>query len=171
MSSVDDDPRVALRRELERVLADRPLASFDELQATLDATTRRCNMSPQAELGGLSWRKAKHDVNRVHSLGRNAHIGKPMINSTVQVFDSSDAAYTSWLRANSRGFVINSRRNRPPDYMVLHRAACRSIDPGGGARAGAFTERGYIKICSTDLEALRRSVGQESGCCGLCKPG
>lgn len=92
------------------------------------------------------------------------------------VFDGNDAAYQAWLAANPRGYVVNTRRNKPPAYMVLHRADCATIRSlRGNAQEGGFTERGYIKICAAELAALRdwvrrhdREDGSFSTECGSC---
>lgn len=73
------------------------------------------------------------------------------------VFDSDDSVYLEWLTAHPKGFVINTRRRGDPEYIVLHRATCRTISrPTGEAPPGGFTERSYIKICAGSVEELRR---------------
>lgn len=93
------------------------------------------------------------------------------------IFDGSDRAYHEWLRENPEGYVINARRRLSPSYRVLHRATCRTIRDGDKKLPdGAFTERNYIKVCSTDLEELRewlRRTGRPDGLpskeCSLCR--
>ena len=76
--------------------------------------------------------------------------------SGVSVFDGNDSLYQKWLIAHPDGYVLNSRRSITPSYLVLHRANCTFIKQhSSDARDGAFTERGYIKICSDDLSSLR----------------
>lgn len=88
----------------------------------------------------------------------------------VAEFIGDDASYAAWLAKNPRGFVVNTRASRPPDPRVLHRATCWTIRPGRpGAEKGAFTERDYIKVCSTDLNALRVALSPFSGSCSVCK--
>ena len=41
--------------------------------------------------------------------------------------NNGDGAYLAWLRANPAGYVLNTGRTHPPEYMVLHRANCPSI--------------------------------------------
>jgi hypothetical protein len=92
------------------------------------------------------------------------------------VFDGNDAAYQAWLLANPQGHVVNTRRNKPPSYMVLHRADCATIRRlSGMARKGGFTERSYIKICAVEIAALRdwvrrhaRADGSFSTECSIC---
>ena len=74
------------------------------------------------------------------------------------------------------GFVLNARRRLVPSYMVLHRSTCPSISQSTRmARDGGFTERGYVKVCATDAQALRdwvrqhgRADGSFSKECGCC---
>ena len=99
----------------------------------------------------------------------------------VTIFDnrdeeSGDKAYLAWLDKYPNGFVINTYRGIRPAYMMLHRASCRTIrELQKPSPKGGFTERGYIKICSTDESALRSWVclnGRPDGPkkCGICKP-
>ena len=91
-------------------------------------------------------------------------------------FENDDAAYLEWLAAHPGGYVVNVRRKASPDYIVLHRANCPHISRPP-AVTGAYTERGYRKVCSEDQETLRkyaRSEGRSDGSfsteCGQCKP-
>lgn len=94
----------------------------------------------------------------------------------VIIFRGIDAAYQSWLAENPGGFVLNARRRLPPSYMVLHRARCHTIrNYTRTAPGGAFTERGYVKICATTRDELRKWVknfgrrdGSFSKICSLC---
>lgn len=96
--------------------------------------------------------------------------------SPAEVFDKNDLSYQTWLKANSDGYVLNSRRAIDPSYFVLHRASCPHIRRYTSvAKDGAFTERGYIKICSSNLSSLRlwvknhgRPNGSFSKECGFC---
>jgi hypothetical protein len=87
-----------------------------------------------------------------------------------QVFEDDDNGYTDWIRTNPAGFVVNAQRNPKPDYLILHRASCRTISPTPDK---AWT-RQYIKICSTSREQLenwaRRKIHGELHPCGLCAP-
>jgi hypothetical protein len=96
----------------------------------------------------------------------------------AETFDHGDAAYLKWLRANPTGYVVNAERSPRLSYMVLHRATCPSISsikaPG---RPGGFTERSYIKICSTNVAPLNIWVRQHGGTsgafskrCSRCNP-
>lgn len=85
----------------------------------------------------------------------------------IAIFDNSDAEYLAWLQAHPGGFVVNTRAGYSPSYMVLHRSFCSTVNPAASSsESGAFTERDYIKICSSDLGRLRvlaKALGRESG--------
>jgi len=93
-------------------------------------------------------------------------------------FSENEKEFQAWLAQNPDGFVINTRRNRPPSYMVLHRATCSKIwEYNRMARPGGFTERNHIKICSSTKRNLSdwvklngRSDGSFSKRCSFCKP-
>ncbi len=77
----------------------------------------------------------------------------------TQIFDNDEKAYLDWLQKNSGGFVLNSRRDIDQTYMVLHRSGCYYISRYNDmSRPGGFTERSFIKICSTDINDLRAWV-------------
>ena len=90
----------------------------------------------------------------------------------------SDRDYLDWVARHPLGFVVNTRRRVDPRYMVLHTATCRSIcSPAVGLPAGAFTQRGYRKVCAGSIDDLRswteahgRSDGSFSSHCSLCSP-
>ncbi|PVX82458.1 hypothetical protein [Paraburkholderia unamae] len=95
------------------------------------------------------------------------------------IFDNDDTAYLAWAQANPLGFVLNRYRvGTSTSYLVLHRATCNAVTKPRQSEPGEFTQRGYIKVCSTDLEELRtyaRSVGRIDGSfskvCKLCGVG
>ena len=76
------------------------------------------------------------------------------------VFRDDDAGYLAWIEANPDGYVINTRRQIDANYLVLHRATCRTIRnyPRMDTRPGGFTERGYQKICDETVVELQRYV-------------
>ena len=76
-------------------------------------------------------------------------------------FDGDDAAYMDWLAHNPNGYVVNVRRRLSDDYVVLHRATCGHIS--APREAGAYTERGYLKLCGPTLP----DVQQAPVWCGL----
>ena len=91
-------------------------------------------------------------------------------------FLDDDEGYLSWIATNQDGFALNVRRMADPNYVVLHRANCGSISTDR-REPGAFTTRGYRKICAANLSDLQlaakregRSNGSFSKKCGLCRP-
>lgn len=77
----------------------------------------------------------------------------------AMIFDRSDSAYFSWLASHPLGYVVNARRNLEPSYLMLHAAQCGLISTAKRA-SGAYTERGYIKVCSTEIDELRHWLRQ-----------
>ncbi len=97
----------------------------------------------------------------------------------MQVFDDDDGPYLAWLREHPDGYVLNRRRGKSDDYLVLHRASCQRVqDYNEMARPGGFTTRGYIKVCSDSLAELQqyargrgaRPDGSFSSKCRSCSP-
>ena len=67
-----------------------------------------------------------------------------------------DQQYLNWLAQNPNGYVVNCLTTKD-DYRVLHRSDCRSINKLiSSASEGGFTERKYIKVCSTTIEGLKK---------------
>lgn len=58
---------------------------------------------------------------------------------------ASDTAFSDWLRQHPNSFVLNVRSRMSPDYLVLHRSFCSTIQ-GSAYSPGALTERGYRKV-------------------------
>ena len=97
----------------------------------------------------------------------------------VTLFEHDDAGYLRWISEHPNGYVVNTRRWIDPDYLVLHRASCFSINRylNMHENPGGFTEREYRKLCSTslsELEAHLRRIIREpdpfSNVCSLCAP-
>ncbi len=91
-------------------------------------------------------------------------------------FLDDDEGYLSWIATNPDGLVLNVRRMADPNYVVLHRANCGSISTDK-REPGAYTTRGYRKICAVNVSELQlaakregRSDGSFSNKCGLCRP-
>jgi hypothetical protein len=70
----------------------------------------------------------------------------------VLIFRGDDAAYLRWISGHPMGYVLNAERNPKASYLKLHRATCTWMS--GRGKPGAYTERDYIKICSTSDDAL-----------------
>ena len=91
-------------------------------------------------------------------------------------FIDDDEGYLVWIASNPDGLVLNVRRNSDSNYVVLHRAICRSISTDK-REPGAYTARSFRKICATDISELRaaakregRGDGSFSKRCSLCQP-
>jgi hypothetical protein len=88
----------------------------------------------------------------------------------VEIFKDNDAGYLAWVAAHPAGFVLNVARSPRPDYLILHRATCRTIT-GRPTRGGPWTGP-YIKVCSGDELEIAAWTGQTVGAaptrCGVC---
>lgn len=87
-----------------------------------------------------------------------------------EYFVDRDADYLAWIRSHATGFVLNCARHPRPDYLVLHRAACWTINPQSTRNVRWTNE--YIKICSTTVDALvawaQASTGEAPTSCKIC---
>lgn len=91
----------------------------------------------------------------------------------VELFQNREADYLNWIGQHSDGYVLNTRRERPANYMVLHRADCRTISIY--KKRGAFTERKYIKVCARTTSELIIWIQDNGGhgftiLCKKCNP-
>jgi hypothetical protein len=91
-------------------------------------------------------------------------------------FSNDDEGYLAWLTTNPNGYVLNVRRLADPNYVVLHRATCGNISTDK-REPGAYTARGFRKVCATSVTELQlaakregRTDGSFSKRCGLCGP-
>lgn len=88
----------------------------------------------------------------------------------LEIFRDDDEAYVAWLAAHQDGFVLNMARSPRPDYLILHRATCRTIS-GRPTRGGPWTGP-YVKGCSDDELVIAAWCGRELGAvprrCGTC---
>lgn len=87
----------------------------------------------------------------------------------VECFQDDDAGYERWLAGHPGLYVLNTARNPAPNYLMLHRATCRTIS-GTPARGARWTGE-YIKFCGhrTELEEFAQTdVGALAQPCRLC---
>jgi hypothetical protein len=84
------------------------------------------------------------------------------VTNEVIEFRRDDGGYRAWIAANPNGFVLNTTPGVSASYLKLHRASCLFVSDPDQAQ-GAWTERDYIKVCSTDRDALNRWVDQRTG--------
>jgi hypothetical protein len=75
-------------------------------------------------------------------------------------FQDNDVSYLAWIAAHPDGFVLNVRRSADPEYVVLHRASCKSISTREQA-LGAFTARNFRKICAASIAELQLAAERQ----------
>src|SRR3954452_6333730 len=46
----------------------------------------------------------------------------------VAKFQDDDSGYRSWIRAYPSGYVLNCERHPSPNYLIVHRADCASVN-------------------------------------------
>jgi hypothetical protein len=91
----------------------------------------------------------------------------------MHLFDGDDNGYLARVGANPDGYVVNSLRQPRADYLILHRATCKSISrtPPEPIR---WTTGDYIKVCSPNILKLeqwaRDATSGTLSPCGLCRP-
>jgi hypothetical protein len=90
----------------------------------------------------------------------------------VEIFRDDEVGYLGWLSAHPAGFVLNVARSPRPNYLILHRATCRTIS-GRPTRGGPWTGP-YIKVCSDDSLQIAAWTGQHVAAaptrCRVCVP-
>jgi hypothetical protein len=90
--------------------------------------------------------------------------------NAVAIFRDHEAGYLAWHAAHPHGFVLNTARSPRPDYLILHRATCRTIS-GRPARGGPWTGP-YIKICADNPLEIAAWAGMTVGAaprrCRVC---
>lgn len=91
----------------------------------------------------------------------------------MPVFDHADEAYVTWLESNPHGFVLNTYRLPNPDYLILHRATCKSISRTAEPPV-RWTTSDFVKVCAdnvAEIEAWCRAKAAETPQpCGQCHP-
>jgi hypothetical protein len=88
-------------------------------------------------------------------------------------FVNDDAGYGAWLAAHPRGYVLNTFPHVTSTYLVLHRAACRTINrPLAAGRSWTIQ---YGKTCADDRPEIEawslRETGMSVKPCGICLKG
>src|SRR5262245_26507928 len=88
-------------------------------------------------------------------------------------FLKDDRGYVEWLAAHPSGFVLNTYAHVTSDYLILHRASCRTVNrPLATNRSWTYA---YGKTCSDDRAEIEawafREVGKPVQPCGICLPG
>jgi hypothetical protein len=99
-------------------------------------------------------RRWRQPTRRRESRDADSRLSEPARESPgVEIFVDREEAYLAWVDAHPRGFVLNATRNPMPNYLQLHGAWCSYVS-SRHREPGAYTERGYIKICAEDRQAL-----------------
>ncbi len=75
-----------------------------------------------------------------------------MTSAGVYFLPESDQRFHAWCAAHPNGYLLNVAKTFRSNYMVLHRAGCRSFPLG--AADGAYTEHAYRKVCADSRAAL-----------------
>jgi hypothetical protein len=87
-------------------------------------------------------------------------------------FYKDDEGYLAWLEAHPYGFVLNTYAHPTSSYLILHRAACRTINrPLPPPSLWTYP---YPKTCSDDRRELEdwalRETGKAVKPCSICRP-
>lgn len=88
-------------------------------------------------------------------------------------FVNDDAGYVAWLSEHPDGYVLNTYPHVTSDYLILHRAACRTINRP--LAIGREWTRQYGKSCDDDRTVIERWASEQTGAsvqpCAHCLPG
>jgi hypothetical protein len=89
----------------------------------------------------------------------------------IRHFVDDDRGYLAWLDAHPTGFVVNLRQGPKPNYVILHRADCSTIN-GTRSTGGVWTEGDYRKVCGDSVAELdgwaKDALGTTPSGCGRC---
>lgn len=103
--------------------------------------------------------------------------GSGEIGLNVEVFKSGDEPFFEWAKKNPEGFILNTAAGSGSRYLIFHRSGCQHISGYTNRyKTGAFTTRGYIKVCSNDPSELIEWAGHNRPTvtayesCKSCKP-
>lgn len=84
------------------------------------------------------------------------------------IFLDDDLGYRQWIARNPLAYVVNCDKRVNPQYIVLHRATCRTIS----APDVNYTHGDYQKVCARTREELEKwsisEVGAAPTVCGIC---
>ena len=79
----------------------------------------------------------------------------------MRQFVNDDAGYITWLEAHPSGFVLNTDLHPKPDYLILHRSTCRSINRQ--LPPGSMWTSPYVKTCSDRRDEIEAYARAETG--------
>lgn len=98
---------------------------------------------------------------RVEEYRRSKGSALTAADGEVTPFYGEEAAYLDWIDRHPSGYVVNTERTPRPSYLQLHVATCGHISKP--REPGAYTERQYVKFCSTSRHALEEWAEEEIG--------
>ena len=76
-------------------------------------------------------------------------------------FERDDLGYVAWLAAHPNGWVLNTYMHVSSDYLLLHRARCRTVNrPLVAGRTWTYA---YGKACSEDRTEVEAWALREGG--------
>ncbi|HVG57635.1 MAG TPA: HNH endonuclease [Hyalangium sp.] len=78
----------------------------------------------------------------------------------VKKFQNNEHGYLAWIEQHPHGFAVNTTKKF--SFCKIHRATCSYISTytlNGPRKPGGFTERQYIKLCSSNPKVLERVGG------------
>jgi len=76
-------------------------------------------------------------------------------------FVRDDPGYLEWLTSHPAGFVLNTYAHATPDYLILHRSSCRTINRQ--LRPGSMWTSPYAKTCSDVRGEIEEWAIRETG--------
>jgi hypothetical protein len=76
----------------------------------------------------------------------------------MRTFIDDDNGYLDWAQTNLSGFVLNCHRSPNANYLVLHKAVCKTITTPLRAN---WTTNDYIKICSCHASVVGEQNREE----------
>ena len=162
----------ALHRHLNTLVEDEWIATFQDVEVILERPLPRSARQHRPWWGNSrshTHAKAWLDAGwrtRAVVLSRETlsfvRAGEPAMSATPHTrvpglvhFDGDDSGYFAWLARNPNGYVVNIRRKRLPDYVVLHRTSCGHV--ANPTEVGAYTERDFGKLCGSTLTDVQHA--------------
>ena len=98
----------------------------------------------------------------------------------AKIFDHDEDGFLQWTCNNPNGFVANFKRHHDPNYVVLHKGCCHTMQRHRNIEwnPGGFTERDFLKACSTSVDDLDDYLAKKmrmkkpvfTKCCFFCRP-
>jgi Domain of unknown function (DUF3883) len=128
-----------------------PVADYDSAPTSLGHEPMRRPAGEEAQQVPDDPPDTAGDLEQMRASGS---VGSGGSASAVVEFRGDDGRYLAWLAAHAGGWVVNANKHPRSTYLQLHKASCPTVSHP--RRAGAYTERQYIKFCAQrkqDLDA------------------